>query len=159
MWDHEKQHRLDQLQRRMLQAPLTDEEQQQLDHLVLELEQEEWAALRPALRANGLPDARTIAGMPDGRRVRYAGIVICRQAPATASGVTFMTLEDETGFVNVVIWKQVFQAYAALAKAVPFLGITGRVQAEDGVVHLVAEELWRPRGIPEPAGVRSRDFR
>ncbi|SRR5579884_4516992 len=50
MWDHEKQHRLDQLQRRMLQAPLTDEEQQQLDHLVLELEQEEWAALRPALR-------------------------------------------------------------------------------------------------------------
>jgi error-prone DNA polymerase len=116
-------------------------------------------ALRPALRANGLPDARTIAGMPDGRRVRYAGIVICRQAPATASGVTFMTLEDETGFVNVVIWKQVFQAYAALAKAVPFLGITGRVQAEDGVVHLVAEELWRPRGIPEPAGVRSRDFR
>jgi error-prone DNA polymerase len=73
--------------------------------------------------------------------------------------VTFMTLEDETGFVNAVIWKHVFQRYGALAKSAPFLGITGRLQAEGGVVHLVAQQLWRPRGIPEPAGVRSRDFR
>jgi len=69
------------------------------------------APLRDVLRAQGLPDARTVSTLEDGRRVRYAGLVICRQRPGTAGGVTFMTLEDETGFVNVVIWTHVFDAY------------------------------------------------
>ena len=71
---------------------------------------------RAALAAQRLPDARTVAALPHGRRVRYAGIVICRQRPATASGTTFMTLEDETGFVNVVLWKRVFDDHAVLAR-------------------------------------------
>ena len=69
-----------------------------------------------------------------------------------------MTLEDETGFVNVVIWESVFQRYAALAKTVSFLGITGTLQVEDSVVHLVAEQLWEPRVALKPAAVTSRDF-
>src|SRR5206468_10028114 len=85
-------------------------------------------AVREALRAQGLPYARAVAVMPHGRRVRYAGLVICRQSPGTAGGVTFMTLEDETGFVNVVVWRNVFEAYAGLAKAARFLGITGKLQ-------------------------------
>jgi error-prone DNA polymerase len=97
--------------------------------------------------------------MSHGRRVRYAGIVICRQSPATASGVTFMTLEDETGFVNVVLWRRIFDAFPALAKAARFLGVTGRVQSESGVVHVVAEALWKPAAIPQFAAPRSRDFR
>lgn len=116
-------------------------------------------ALRQALRAQGLPEARAVAGLPNGRHVRYAGVVICRQSPATASGVTFMTLEDETGFVNVVLWEHVFDAFPALAKAAPFLGVTGRIQAEGGVVHLVAEALWRPTVALDLPGVHSRDFR
>jgi error-prone DNA polymerase len=116
-------------------------------------------SLREALRAQGLPDARAVAAVPHGRRLRYAGVVICRQSPATAAGVTFMTLEDETGFVNVVLWKHVFDAFPALAKAAPFLGVTGRIQAEGGVVHLVAEALWRPNVAPNLPGVRSRDYR
>ena len=60
------------------------------------------APLREVLKAQKLPDAKTVAGMRNGRRVRFAGLVICRQRPGTASGVTFMTLEDETGFVNLV---------------------------------------------------------
>ncbi|HXV64834.1 MAG TPA: error-prone DNA polymerase, partial [Vicinamibacteria bacterium] len=80
--------------------------------------------LREALKAQRLPDARTIAQMPNGRRVRYAGLVICRQRPGTASGVTFMTLEDETGFVNLVIWPKKFEEYALLVKTTPFLGAT-----------------------------------
>jgi error-prone DNA polymerase len=115
--------------------------------------------LREALRSQGLPDARAIAAMPHGRRVRYAGVVICRQCPATAGGVTFMTLEDETGFVNAVLWRDVFEAYPALAKATRFLGITGTLQVQGGVVHLVAEKLWTPKGLPEPPGSPSRDFR
>jgi DNA-directed DNA polymerase III PolC len=116
-------------------------------------------ALREELRARGLPDARTVAGLPDGRRVRYAGLVICRQTPGTASGVTFMTLEDETGFVNVVLWERVFARYSILARTAALLGVTGRVQAQHGVVHVVAETLWRPRVSRRPAAVRSRDFR
>ena len=58
--------------------------------------------------------------MPDGCRVRYAGLVICRQRPGTASGVVFMTLEDESGFVNVVIWSRVYEDHAVLIKTESF---------------------------------------
>lgn len=118
--------------------------------------------LRAVLRAQNLPDARTLQRMRHGQRTRYAGLVICRQRPSTASGVTFMTLEDETGFVNVVLWKQVFEDHAPLVKTAAFLGISGRLQVEQGIVHLVAEALWSPRveGVaPVPPGAGSRDFR
>ena len=114
--------------------------------------------MRASLIRRGLPDARTVAQMKNGAKVRYAGLVICRQRPGTAGGVVFMTLEDETGFVNAVVWESVFQRYAVLAKTVSFLGISGTIQAEDGVVHLVAEELWEPRVKLKPAATRSRDF-
>ncbi|HEY2987990.1 MAG TPA: error-prone DNA polymerase [Candidatus Binatia bacterium] len=114
--------------------------------------------LRPALAAQGLPDARAVASMRDGARINYAGLVICRQRPGTAGGVVFMTLEDETGFVNLVLWERVFEEYAALAKTTNFLGVTGKLQAEDGVVHLVAEKLWRPKIARAVAGAPSRDF-
>ena len=116
------------------------------------------APLREALAAQNLPDARTVAGMPDGRRVRYAGLVICRQRPGTASGVTFMTLEDETGFVNVVIWKQVFDDHAVLARTASFLGVSGKLQSESGVVHVVADTLWAPAIPARPPTAGSRDF-
>ena len=88
----------------------------------------------------------------------FAGLVLVRQRPGTASGVVFVTLEDETGFVNVVLWESVFNCYAVLAKTVSFLGVTGRLQVEDGVVHLVAEQLWEPALPFEPTGAPSRDF-
>ena len=113
---------------------------------------------RPELTAQGLPDARTVAAMADGKRIRYAGLVICRQRPGTAAGVVFMTLEDETGFVNIVLWEQIFEQYVTLAKTARFLGVTGKLQVENEVVHLVAEELWAPRLRGEPASVPSRDF-
>jgi error-prone DNA polymerase len=69
-----------------------------------------------------------------------------------------MTLEDETGFVNVVIWESVLQRYSVLARTVSFLGITGKLQVEDGVVHLVAEKHWEPRMELKPAAAASRDF-
>ncbi|MGH7829606.1 MAG: error-prone DNA polymerase [Candidatus Binatia bacterium] len=113
---------------------------------------------REELKAQGLPDARTVAAMKNGQRVRYAGLVICRQRPGTAGGVVFMTLEDETGFVNVVIWESIFQRYALLARTATLLGITGKLQVESGVVHVVAEKLWVPKLPLKPASVPSRDF-
>jgi error-prone DNA polymerase len=114
--------------------------------------------MRASLANQGLPDARTVSSMKNGVNIRYAGLVICRQRPGTAGGVVFMTLEDETGFVNVVVWESVFQRYSVLAKTVSFLGITGTLQVEDGVVHLVAEELWEPSVALQPTGTPSRNF-
>src|SRR6185295_9457091 len=97
------------------------------------------APMRASLLHQNLPDARTVASMKNGEKTRYAGLVICRQRPGTAGGVVFMTLEDETGFVNIVVWESVFQRYTVLAKTVSFLGISGTIQSEEDVVHLVAE--------------------
>ncbi|HEU4366304.1 MAG TPA: error-prone DNA polymerase [Candidatus Krumholzibacteria bacterium] len=115
-------------------------------------------AMRERLAALGLPDARSVNAHPNGRRVRYAGLVIVRQRPSTAKGVVFMTLEDETGFVNVVLWQDVFDRHALLAKTSSFLGVTGKIQRESDVVHVVAESLWEPDSLRTPAGARSRDF-
>jgi len=115
-------------------------------------------ALRERLRSMGLPDARGVAGMPNGRRVRYAGLVIVRQRPGTAKGVVFMTLEDETGFVNVVLWQDVFARHAPLAKTASFLGVTGKIQRESNVVHIVAASLWEPGSPSGSARTKSRDF-
>jgi error-prone DNA polymerase len=115
--------------------------------------------LRSELRAQGLPDARTVAGMPDGARIRYAGIVICRQRPSTARGVVFMTLEDESGFVNLVVWESVFERFDVIAKTASFLGVTGKLQSHASVVHLVAEKLWVPTLSRKPEAPSSHDFR
>ncbi len=115
--------------------------------------------LRPQLDRLRLPTAERLFAFPDGRRARYAGMVICRQRPSTAAGVTFMTLEDETGFVNLVIWRNIFEAHKVIAKTAPFLGVTGKIQAREGVTHLVADELWIPNLDLTPASVGSRDFR
>jgi len=114
--------------------------------------------MRASLANQGLPDARAVSSMKNGVNVRYAGLVICRQRPGTAGGVVFMTLEDETGFVNVVVWESVFQRYSVLVKTLSFLGITGKLQVEDGVVHLVAEKFWKPSLELQPTAAPSRDF-
>jgi error-prone DNA polymerase len=116
------------------------------------------APLRGELRAHRWPDAATVRRGRDGQRIEYVGIVICRQQPGTASGVVFMTLEDETGFVNLVVWQQVFQQYASILKTTSLLGVTGRLQVQEGLVHLIAEKLWQPELSRPVADVQSRDF-
>jgi len=116
------------------------------------------AELRDELRGLGLPDAKTVAGLPDGRTAHYAGIVICRQRPGTAKDVTFLTLEDETGFVNLVVWANVFKRYRIEIKTMSFMGVSGTIQSDQGVVHLIVDRVWRPRVGREPVAKRSRDF-
>jgi len=115
-------------------------------------------AVRAGLRAQGLPDAAGVARIPHGRRVRYAGAVICRQRPSTAKGVVFLTLEDETGFVNVVLWPKVWTKHRVLVKTSPLLGITGRLESQQGVAHLIAESVWIPQFAESVPTGGSRDF-
>ncbi len=114
--------------------------------------------IRRELDRRGLPLAEEVVRMKDGRAADYVGLVICRQRPGTASGVTFYTLEDETGFVNVVVWRQVFERHALLGKTALVLGVSGRIQAQEGVVHLVADSLWDPDLRLSAAGTSVRNF-
>jgi error-prone DNA polymerase len=97
--------------------------------------------LRALCEDRGIPEARTVARMRHGARARVAGVVICRQRPGTKTGVTFMTLEDETGFVNVVCWRDVFERFEVIGKTAAILEVEGTVQSENGVVHVIAETL------------------
>ncbi|MBK8979769.1 MAG: error-prone DNA polymerase [Planctomycetes bacterium] len=116
-------------------------------------------SLRDALAAQRLCSAEEVRALPDRARVQHAGLVICRQRPGTAKGVVFLTLEDETGFVNVVVWPDVYERFAALVKTEPFLAVAGRLQMQDGVVHLVAQRIWVPAVPGEPPETGgSRDF-
>jgi error-prone DNA polymerase len=115
-------------------------------------------AHRDALRGLGHPDARTLGLLPDGHRLAYVGMVICRQRPGTAGGVTFFTLEDETGFVNVVVWRQVFEKYRLIGKTAKLLGVRGKLQVAEGVTHLVAEALFVPDLEGDDVAPSSRDF-
>ena len=110
--------------------------------------------MRDRLAGKGLPTAAEVWGTADGTQVSFAGLVICRQRPGTASGVLFITLEDETGFVNLILWPKVFEKNRQLARTASLLGVTGKLQAENGVVHLIAERLWVPR-IPKQPERRS----
>jgi len=114
--------------------------------------------IRAALRARGLPDANAVSRAPDGARIDYAGLVICRQHPGTAKGVTFYTLEDETGLVNVVVFRALFEKRRVLAKTAPLLGVRGRIERESGVTHLIAEDLFEP-DLRADVAPKSRDFR
>ncbi len=102
------------------------------------------ALLRSELKRIGCIEARRVPGLPSGAQVRYAGIVICRQRPRTAGGVTFMTLEDETGFANLVLWKRVYERQRLLARSASFLGVTGKVENQRGVSNIIVDQLWIP---------------
>jgi error-prone DNA polymerase len=113
---------------------------------------------REQLAAQGLPDAGAVNAGADGSRVSYAGLVICRQRPSTAGGVVFMTLEDESGFVNCVVWAKVFERYRTVILSNVVLGVSGVLQSQEGVVHLIVESCWKPRLSRRPAAKQSRDF-
>ena len=112
--------------------------------------------LRADLDALGVTPADRMLSVPDGSRVLIAGAVTHRQRPATARGVTFMNIEDETGMINVLCMPGLWVRYRKLAQSAPALLIRGRVQNASGAVTVVAEKM---RPITLAVGSRSRDFR
>jgi error-prone DNA polymerase len=116
------------------------------------------APLRPWLAQRGMKSAADVRELQNGRRVDCVGLVICRQRPGTATGVVFLTLEDEQGFINVVVWTNVFERYQRVLRTASLLGVRGTVQAADGVIHLIAEELYAPTLSLGSHVAKSRDF-
>lgn len=114
--------------------------------------------LRGALRERGWPTAAEVNELRHGVRCDYVGIVICRQRPHTAKGVTFMTLEDETGFVNALAWNDVWERFRVLARTLSLMGVTGKIQTADGVSHIIIDTIWEPRLGQVPVPSPSHDF-
>jgi error-prone DNA polymerase len=99
------------------------------------------AFLRDRLtNARAIP-AAGLAAMADGRRVRVGGLVLVRQRPGTAKGVVFITIEDESGIANLVLWPSVFEAFRPVAMGARMLFVHGRVQRSEGVTHVVVDRL------------------
>ncbi|MFM1791248.1 MAG: polymerase subunit alpha [Actinomycetota bacterium] len=112
--------------------------------------------LREQLDAKGVLTAEQLAAVPHRDRVLVAGVVTHRQRPMTARGATFISLEDETGLINVVCSKGCWARHRAVARDATALLVRGRVECADGVVNMVAESL---SPLFAPATVPSRDFR
>ncbi|NKR73442.1 DNA polymerase III subunit alpha [Rhodococcus hoagii] len=112
--------------------------------------------LRPQLDALGVLPASRLLDVPDGDRVLVGGAVTHRQRPATAAGVTFVNLEDETGMVNVVCSVGLWARYRKLATSAPALLVRGKVQNAEGAVTVVADHLQL---MDLRMASRSRDFR
>ncbi|HEY5070965.1 MAG TPA: error-prone DNA polymerase [Caulobacteraceae bacterium] len=132
------------------------------------------AFFRPLLDSLGAVKAGRLKGMKDGARLAVGGIVLIRQRPGTAKGVVFVTLEDETGSANAVVWRDVFAANRRAVMGASFLLVHGRLQRAGEVIHVVAERFTDltprlaelrnadqplpPDPGPTPSLIRSRDF-
>jgi error-prone DNA polymerase len=114
--------------------------------------------LRDKLAMAGIKTAREVADVAPGTRVRSAGLVITRQRPSSASGVTFVTLEDETGYLNLVVWERLAQRDRRALLGAKLLGVVGVVQKESGVLHVIAEKLVDHSELLGRLVTRSRDF-
>jgi error-prone DNA polymerase len=110
-------------------------------HLSLSLKAHPAALLREHLRARGAITADDLETVADGTRVRVAGLVLVRQRPGTASGVVFMTLEDETHIANIVVWPKTFERFRAPLLAAKLCAVEGVMQKESGVIHVIAERI------------------
>jgi error-prone DNA polymerase len=100
------------------------------------------ALLRPRFSDRGVARTDVLADAKNDDLLTLAGLVLVRQRPGTASGVVFVTIEDECGIANLVVWPRVFDAHRRIVMGSRLLGVRGRVQREGLVIHLVAEQLW-----------------
>lgn len=130
-------------------------------HTGLSLKAHPVSFVRGALEGkNVIPcaDLRDEKACPQGRIVRVAGLVLVRQRPSTASGVVFITLEDETGIANLIIWSDTYEKFRKVIRLSTSLMVRGRVERQGEVVHVHADRFWSlDESIPE-LEKQSRDF-
>ncbi|MGD0503461.1 MAG: error-prone DNA polymerase [Steroidobacteraceae bacterium] len=126
--------------------------------LGLTLRRHPLALLRDRLEKRGLIDTQALWELPNGRWVKTAGLVITRQRPGSASGVTFVTLEDEVGFVNVIVWKRVADEQRAPLLESRLLEVRGQLQRDGDVLHVIARRLVNLSALLGGLVVESRNF-
>jgi error-prone DNA polymerase len=121
--------------------PLGEEVVNDYRFLQLTLRKHPAAFLRPDLDRRGIILNEELRRRTSGDRVTVSGLIIIRQRPGTAKGVLFMTLEDETAIANVIIWPKTFERFRPVVLGARYVAVTGPMQAESGVIHVVAERI------------------
>lgn len=116
------------------------------------------ALLRSHLDSYNVKSANSLQSIQNESFIKAVGIVTSRQRPQTAAGVTFLTLEDESGFVNVVVWPSLGEKQRPIVRRAVLIGVVGHVQKSDGVIHLVARELVDLSHWLGAMNLSSRDF-
>jgi error-prone DNA polymerase len=116
------------------------------------------ALLRPVLRRRRAITARKLHTLPHGSRIRACGLITMRQRPMTASGTIFLTLEDETGFVNAVVWPRLFEKQRAEILGSQILAIDGTLETDGDVHHLIADRVHDFSHLAGSLQSKSRDF-
>jgi error-prone DNA polymerase len=114
--------------------------------------------LRSRFDAMGLMTVSDVSAREPGEIVRTAGLVITRQRPSSAAGVVFVTIEDETGYLNLIVWERVSALQRAELVGAALLGLVGKVQKEGEVLHVIAERLYDYSPLLGSLRSRSRDF-
>ncbi len=117
------------------------------------------ALLRPGLERDGWLTAGQVAELPDGTALRTGGIVVTRQRPGSAGGVIFVTLEDETGYLNLVVWSRIADRHRKAMLGARLLGVSGRLQREGEVRHVVVDALEDRSALLGTLVTRARSFR
>ena len=110
-------------------------------YLNLSLKAHPVSFIRPQLASRRIVTNEALRTTPNGRRITVSGLAIVRQRPGTASGVIFMTIEDETDIANIVVWPKMFERYRPVVLGARFVAVTGKVQSESGVIHVIADRL------------------
>lgn len=128
------------------------------NHLGLSLRRHPLALLRAFLREKGMSTAQELRALGDGEWVIAAGVVITKQRPGSAKGVTFVTLEDETGHVNVIVWRKLAERQRKTLLGARLMGVRGKLQRQGEVLHLVAQRLEDHTNLLGKLVTRSRDF-
>jgi DNA polymerase III alpha subunit len=123
------------------EMPLGEHVVEDYASLGLTLKRHPLAFLRTELAREGLVTAAELAHLPVDRRLSIAGIVLIRQRPGSANGVVFITIEDETGIANLIVWPQILERFRPAALGATLLGCTGKLQREESVIHIVADRL------------------
>ena len=116
------------------------------------------ALLRPRFAKHSFSTAEQLKHMPTNTPVHVVGLVTCRQHPGTAKGVIFVTLEDETGQINVVVWKRLSQKQRRPLLGARLLHVEGMLEREGDVIHVIAEHLVDRSKLIGPLNASSRDF-
>ena len=117
------------------------------------------ALLRHLFAKHRYVRACDLCELQNGAPVKVAGLVITKQRPGTASGVTFVTLEDETGCINLVVWKNLADAQRKVLLGARLMGVEGKLQIEDSVIHVVSNRMIDHSALLGNLMVKSRDFR
>ncbi|RFZ87656.1 DNA polymerase III subunit alpha [Shinella sp. WSJ-2] len=127
-------------------------------HVGLTLRAHPVSFLRQDLERQGILSCQVATNLRDRQPVALAGLVLVRQRPGSAKGVIFVTIEDETGIANLVVWKKVFMTYRPVVMGASMLGIKGYIQREGAVVHVVVQHLTDLSGLLASVGRRDTPF-